>query len=69
MFIGEIAAAMGFAKSTVAATLQAHANCGPPPKKTPTANGFCKVHCGCNPASPRQLWPPSQEDPNCPYFN
>ncbi|KAJ9058966.1 hypothetical protein DSO57_1007049 [Entomophthora muscae] len=29
MSLGEIAAAMGFAKSTVAATLQAHTNCGP----------------------------------------
>ncbi|KAJ9082537.1 hypothetical protein DSO57_1003696 [Entomophthora muscae] len=36
MSIGEIAAAVGFSKSTVAATLQAHANCSPPPKKTPT---------------------------------
>ncbi|KAJ9078324.1 hypothetical protein DSO57_1007621 [Entomophthora muscae] len=37
--LGEIAAMMGFKKSTVAATLKAHANCGPPPKKAPT--GAC----------------------------
>ncbi|KAJ9052763.1 hypothetical protein DSO57_1030979 [Entomophthora muscae] len=36
MSIREIAAAMGFAKSTVAATLRAHTNCGPSTKKTPT---------------------------------
>ncbi|KAJ9088037.1 hypothetical protein DSO57_1027046 [Entomophthora muscae] len=29
---------MGFEKSTVAATLQAHANCDSPPKKTPTGS-------------------------------
>ncbi|KAJ9080264.1 hypothetical protein DSO57_1026879 [Entomophthora muscae] len=36
MSLREIAATMGFAKSTVAATLQAHINCGPPIKKTST---------------------------------
>ncbi|KAJ9088342.1 hypothetical protein DSO57_1024036, partial [Entomophthora muscae] len=39
MSIGKIAAAMGFEKSTMATTLQAHANCGPSLKKIPT--GAC----------------------------
>ncbi|KAJ9066440.1 hypothetical protein DSO57_1009425 [Entomophthora muscae] len=36
MSLREIAAMMVFAKSTVAATLQVHTNCSPPPKKTST---------------------------------
>ncbi|KAJ9053034.1 hypothetical protein DSO57_1028131 [Entomophthora muscae] len=39
MPIRKTATTMGFAKSAVAATLQAHANFGSPPKKTPT--GAC----------------------------
>ena len=33
MSLGKIAAVMGFAKSTVAATLRAHTNCGPLPRR------------------------------------